>query len=88
MTTPRHQPVDRRLWFFTLVAIVAIVVVGIVVNRSSPGHVASPIAARLAAAVIVTVFVAVAKVLAGPRAAAATGVIGTLIAVVLLIQLA
>ena len=41
----------------------------------------------LTAAVIVTAFAAVAKIAAGPRAAAATGVIGTLIAVVLLIQL-
>jgi hypothetical protein len=81
-------PVDRRLWLVTVVAIFAIVAVGIIVNRASPSHVASPIAARLAAAAIVTVFVAVAKVRVGPRAAAATGVIGTLIAVVLLIQLA
>lgn len=80
-------PVDRRLWLATLVVIVAIVAVGIIVNRASPSHVASPIAARLAAAAIVTVFVAVAKVRIGPRAAAVTGVIGTLIAVVLLIQL-
>ena len=36
---------------------------------------------------LVTVLVAVAKLVAGPRAAAVTGVIGTLIAVVLLIQL-
>ena len=80
-------PVDRRLWLFTVAAIVGIVEVGIIVNRASPSHVASPIAARLAAAAIVTVFVAVAKVRVGPRAAAVTGVIGTLIAVVVLIQL-
>ena len=84
MTT---DPAIRRLWFVSLALIVAIVAVGIIVNRESPSHVASPIVARLAAAAIVTVFVAVAKVVAGPRAAAATGVIGTLIAVVLLIQL-
>ena len=83
MTTPT-RPVDRRLWFVSLVLIVAIVAVAIIVNRSSPSHVASPIVARLAAAVIVTVFVAVAKVRVGPRAAAATGVVGVLIAVVLL----
>ena len=81
-------PVDRRLWLVTVVAIVAIVVVGIVVNRNSPGYVASPIAARLAAATIVTAFVAAAKVLVGLRAAALTGVLGTLIAVVVLIRLA
>jgi hypothetical protein len=51
-------------------------------------HVASPIAARLAAAATVTVFVAVARVRVGPRAAAVTGVVGTLIAVVLVIAFA
>ena len=81
------SPEDRRLWLVTVVAIFAIVAVGINVNRASPSQVASPIAARLAAAAIVTVFVAVAKVRVGPRAAAVTGVIGTLIAVVLLIDL-
>jgi len=80
-------PVDRRLWLITVAAILAIVVVGIIINRDSPSHVASPIVARLAAAFIVTVFVAAAKVVVGPRAAALTGVVGTLIAVVLLIQL-
>jgi len=86
VTTPAH-PVDRRLWFVSFVLIVAIVAVGIIVNRDSPSHVASPVAVRLAAAVIVTAFAAVANVVAGPRAAAAMAVIGTLIAVVLLIQL-
>jgi Na+-translocating ferredoxin:NAD+ oxidoreductase RnfD subunit len=86
MTTPTH-PVDRRLWFVSFAMIVAIVAVGIIVNRNSPSHVASPVVVRLAAAVIVTVFVAVAKFVAGPRAAAVTGVVGVLIAVVLLIQL-
>jgi hypothetical protein len=80
-------PVDRRLWFVTVAAIVVIAAVGILVNRTSPSHVASPIAARLVAAAIVTVLVAVAKVRVGPRAAALTGVIGTLVAVVLLIRL-
>ena len=62
--------------------------VGIIVDRNSPSHVPSAVAVRLAAAVIVTACAAaVAKFVAGPRAAAATGVIGTLIAVVLLIQL-
>jgi hypothetical protein len=63
------------------------VAAGIIINRSSPSHVASPIAARLVATAIVTVFVAVARVRLGRRDAAATGVIGTLIAVVLLVQL-
>jgi hypothetical protein len=80
-------PVDRRLWFVTVAAIVGIAAVGILVNRTSPSHVASPIAARLVAAAIVTVLVAIAKVRVGPRAAALTGVIGTLVAVILLIGL-
>jgi hypothetical protein len=81
------SPENRRLWLVTVVAIFAIVAVGIIINRNSPSHVASPIVARLAAAAIVTVFVAVARVRVGPRAAAVTGVVGVLIAVVLLIQL-
>jgi hypothetical protein len=76
----------RRLWVVTLAIIVAIVVVGYIV--SGPAHVGSPIAVRLAAAAIVTAFVAVAKIAAGPRAAAVTGVVGVLIAVVLLTRLA
>ena len=86
MTTSTH-PVDRRLWLVSLVLIVAIAVVGIIVNRVWQPHVASPVAARLAAAVIFTACVAVAKSVAGPRAAAATGVVGVLIAVVVLIKL-
>lgn len=81
-------PVDRGLWVVTVVAIVAIVAVGIVVNHNSPAYVVSPIVARLAAAAIVTAFVAAAKFFVGPRAAAVTGVAGTLIAVVVLIRLA
>jgi hypothetical protein len=86
MTMPTH-PVDRRLWLVSFVLIVEIVAVGIIVDRSSPSHVASPVVVRLAAAAIVTACAAVAKSVAGPRAAAATGVIGTLIAVVVLTQL-
>ena len=81
------NPENRRLWLVSVVLIVAIVAVGIIINRGSPSHVASPVVVRLAAAMIVTACAAVAKFVAGPRAAAATGVIGTLIAVVLLIQL-
>ena len=76
----------RRLWFVTLVTIVAILAVNYIV--SGPAHVGSPIVVRLAAAAIVTAFVAVAKIAAGPRAAAVTGVVGALIAVVLLTRLA
>ena len=43
---------------------------------------------RLAAAAIVTPFVVVAKIAAGPKAAAVTGVVGVLIAVVVLDWLA
>lgn len=80
-------PVDRQLWLVTVVAIVAIVAVGSLVARSS-SHAPSPIVLRLAAAAIVTVFVAAAKVLVGPRPAALTGVVGTLVAVVRLIAFA
>jgi NhaP-type Na+/H+ or K+/H+ antiporter len=76
-----------RLWLSTVSAILAIVAVGIVLNRVEGGA-ASPIAWRLAAAVVVTAAVAVAKIVAGTRAAAVTGVVGTAIAVVLLLQLA
>ncbi len=86
MTTSTRR-VDRRLWFVSLVLIVAIVAVGVIINRESPSHVSAPVVVRLAAAAIVTACAAVAKFVAGPRAAAATAVIGTLIAVVLLIQL-
>ena len=81
------HPDSRRLWLVSLVLIVAIVAVGIIVNRGSPSHVASPVVVRLAAAARPVTIAAVAKFVAGPRAAAATGVIGTLIAVVLLTQL-
>jgi len=80
---PTH-PVGRRLWFVSLVIIVAIVAVGMIVSRDSQPHIGSPLAVRLTAAVIVTAFAAVAKIAAGPRAAAATAVVGVLIAVVLL----
>jgi uncharacterized membrane protein len=86
VTTPTH-PADRRFWLVSVVLIVAIVAVGIIVNRDSPSHVSPPVLVRLAAAVIVTACAAVAKFVAGPRAATATDVMGTRIAVVLLIQL-
>jgi hypothetical protein len=86
MTTPATQPLDaRRLWLITVGSIAAILVVNYIVT--GPNHVGSPIGLRLAAAAIVTVFVILAKVIAGPRAAAATGVLGVLIAVVLLDQM-
>jgi uncharacterized membrane protein YfcA len=63
------RPVDRRLWLVTVVAIVAMAAVGILVARSLPSHAPSPIGLRLAAAAIVTFYVAVAKVFVGPRTA-------------------
>ncbi len=75
------------LWLSALVAIVAIVAAGILINRGTPSQVASPVVARLAAAVIVTALVAVAKLRWGPRAAAVTGVAGTLVAVILLVPI-
>lgn len=81
-----RRPFPTRLWLGSLAAIVAIVATGIVINHMV-GGVASPIAWRLAAAVVVTACVAVARIGAGTRAAAATGVAGTAIAVALLILL-
>ena len=83
----RQAASPLTLWASSVIAILAIVGVGILINRSLPAHEASPVAARLAAAVIVTVLVAVAKVERGPRAAAVTGVLGTLVAVALLLIL-
>jgi hypothetical protein len=63
------------------------VAVDIIVSRDSqPNHIGSSLAVRLTAAVIATAFAAAAKIAAGPRAAAATAVVGVLIAVVLLRQ--
>jgi hypothetical protein len=85
MTTPATQPLDkRRLWLISVGTIAGILVVNYIVI--GPNHVGPPIGLRLAAAAIVTVFVILAKVIAGPRAAAATGVLGVLLAVVLLDQ--
>ncbi len=85
MTTPATQPLDkRRLWLITVASIAAILVVNYIVT--GPNHVGSPIGLRLTAAAIVTVFVILAKFIAGPRAAAVTGLVGVVIAVLLLNQ--
>ena len=76
----------RRLWLVTLAAIVAILAVNYVV--SGPSHVGSPIAMRFSAAAFVTAIVVVARIAAGPRAAAVTAVVGVLVAVVVLTRLA
>ncbi|HEY3072231.1 MAG TPA: hypothetical protein VGJ46_05375, partial [Candidatus Limnocylindrales bacterium] len=68
----------------SVVSIVAILAVNVVI--SGPAHVGSPIAVRLVAAAIVTALAAVANLVAGPRAAAGTAVVGVLVAVALLSQ--
>jgi len=81
--TVQAQRVDRkRLWLLSVVGVVVKKEVNYVVR--GPSHVGSPIVLRFAAAAIVTVFVVLAKFIAGPRAAAVTGVVGVLIAVVVL----
>jgi len=79
-----------ELWFATLVVIVALVTIAAFVARrwrpEAPLRALGPVlAARLAAVVIVTALVVAAKVAIGPLAAAVTGVVGVLVAVVLLI---
>jgi hypothetical protein len=86
MTTPARPLDRRRLWLVSFVSIVAVLAVNYIV--SGPVHVGSPIAVRLGAAVIVTACAAVAKFVAGPRAAAVTAVVGVLVAVVVLSQAA
>jgi len=84
--TTRTRSVDRRLWAVSLALIVAILAVVYIV--SGPAHAGNSIAVRLAAAVIVTACAAFAKVVAGSRAAAVTAVVGVVIAVVVLKQMA
>ena len=86
MTIPARNLDRKRLWLVSFVSIVAILVVNYIV--SGPAHIGSPIVVRLAAAAIVTAFVAVAKFVAGPRAAAVTAVVGVVVAVVVLGQAA
>jgi uncharacterized membrane protein len=86
MTIPARPLDTKRLWLVSFVSIVAILAVNYIV--SGPAHVGSPIVVRLAAAAIVTAFVAVAKFVAGPRAAAVTAVVGVVVAVVVLSQAA
>jgi hypothetical protein len=84
--TTRTGPVDRRLWLVSLAVIVAILAV--VYIASGPSHAGNSVAVRLAAAVIVTACAAVAKLIAGSRAAAMTAVVGVVIAIVVLKQMA
>ena len=80
-----------ELWLATLVIIVAVVAVGAVVARAwrpqEPDHGLGPVlAARLVVVLVVTGLVVAARISVGPLAAAVTGVVGVLIAIVLLIM--
>ena len=83
----RMQPADRRLWLVSL-ALNRPRLVAVGYLLAGPTHSGSPIIVRLAAAAIVTACAAIAKMVAGPRATAVTGVVGVLITVVVLTRLA
>jgi hypothetical protein len=77
-------------WLATLVIIVAMVAVGAVVARAwrpqEPDPGLGPVlAARLVVVLVVTALVVAARVAVGPLAAAVTGVVGVLAAIVLLV---
>ena len=79
-----------ELWLATLVIIVAMVVVGAVVARAwrpqEPDHGLGPVlAVRLLVVLVVTALVVAARIAVGPLAAAVTGVVGVLVAIVVLI---
>jgi hypothetical protein len=77
------------LWLAALVCIVAMVAVGTVVARTwrpqRPLQGLGPVlAVRLVVVLVVTALVVAAKLAAGPLAAAVSGVVGVLVAIVLL----
>jgi hypothetical protein len=79
-----------ELWLATLVIIVAMVAVGAVVARAwrpqEPDHGLGPVlAGRLVVVLVVTALVVAARIAVGPFAAAVTGVVGVLVAIVVLI---
>ena len=79
-----------ELWLATLIVIVALVAVGSVIARGwrsqGPEHGLGPVlAARLVVVLVVTALVIAARVAIGPLAAAVTGVVGVLLAIVMLI---
>jgi hypothetical protein len=79
-----------ELWLASLVIIVGMVAVGTVVTRGrrppDPEHGLVPVlAARLVVVLVVTALVVAARIAVGPLAAAATGVAGVLVAIVVLI---
>lgn len=80
-----------ELWLVTLAAIVAMAAVGTVVARrevpkGAQRSLGSLLAGRLVVIVIVTALVAVARIEVGPLAAAATGVVGVAVGIVLLVR--
>ena len=79
-----------ELWLATLAIILAMVAVGAVVTRAwrpqEPGHGLGPVlAVRLVVVLVVTGLVVAARIAVGPLAAAVTGVVGVLVAIVVLI---
>jgi hypothetical protein len=79
-----------ELWLATLIVIVALVAVGSVIARGwraqEPEHGLGPVlAVRLVVVLVVTALVIAARVAIGPLAAAVTGVVGVLLAIVMLI---
>ena len=79
-----------ELWLASLIVIVALVVVGSVVAHAwrsrEPEHGLGPVlAVRLVVVLVVTALVVAARVAIGPLAAAVTGVVGVLLAIVGLI---
>ncbi len=79
-----------ELWLATLVIIVAMVAVGAAATRAwrpqEPDHGLGPVlAARLVVVLAVTALVIAARIAVGPLAAALMGVVGVLLAIVVLI---
>ena len=79
-----------ELWLAAFVIIVVMVAVGAVVARAwrpqKPDHGLGPVlAVRLVVVLVVTALVVAARIAVGPLAAAVTGVLGVLVAIVVLI---
>jgi antibiotic biosynthesis monooxygenase (ABM) superfamily enzyme len=79
-----------ELWLATLGTIVAMVAVATVVARTwrpqQPDHGLGPVlAVRLVVVLVITALVIAARIGVGPLAAAVTGVVGVLVAIVVLI---
>ena len=79
-----------ELWLAAFVIILAMVAVGTVVARTwrpqQPDHGLGPVlAVRLVVVLVVTALAVAARIAVGPLAAAVTGVVGVLVAIVVLI---